>query len=105
MSRKGRSSRRISPSCARAASCIWRRAPGAGRRRWGRTIAMPSPRLLRPAWAVASKDLLVEFRSRTAILSAAVFVVLVHVVFDFGLFHTAVSTVGLAAGLRWLTSP
>src|SRR2546427_10834996 len=101
MSRKGRSSRRISPSCARAASCIWRRAPGAGRRRWGRTIAMPSPRLLRHAWAVASKDLLVEFRSRTAILSAAAFVVLVLVVFNFGRDPTAASSVALAPGILW----
>ncbi len=51
---------------------------------------MPLPRLLRHAWAVASKDLLIEFRSRTAILSAAVFVVLVLVVFNFGRDPTAV---------------
>src|SRR6266404_4092831 len=103
MSRKGRSWRRISPSCARAASCIWRRAPGAGRRRWGRTIAMPLPRLLRHVWAVASKDLLVEFRSRTAILSAAVFVVLVLVVFNFGRDPTAISNVDLAPSILWVT--
>src|SRR6266550_2214793 len=103
MSRKGRSSRPISPSCARAASCIWRRAPGAGRRRWARTIVMRSPRLLRHAWAVASKDLLVEFRSRTAILSAAVFVVLVLVVFNFGRDPTAVSNVDLAPSILWVT--
>src|SRR5207249_4133132 len=80
-----------------------RRAPGAGRRRWGRSIAMPSPRLLRHAWAVASKDLLVEFRSRTAILSAAVFVVLVLVVFNFGRDPTAVSNVDLAPSILWVT--
>jgi len=34
---------------------------------------MRLPKLLRHAWTVASKDLLVEFRSRTAILSVAVF--------------------------------
>src|SRR6266576_340058 len=40
---------------------------------------MRLPELLRHSWTVAAKDLLVEFRSRTAILSAAVFVVLVLV--------------------------
>src|SRR6266540_1198420 len=64
---------------------------------------MRSPRLLRHAWTVASKDLLVEFRSRTAILSAAVFVVLVLVVFNFGRDATAVSNVDLAPSILWVT--
>src|SRR6266566_2291465 len=64
---------------------------------------MRSPDLLRHAWAVASKDLLVEFRSRTAILSAAVFVVLVLVVFNFGRDPTAVSNVDLAPSILWVT--
>src|SRR6266478_1580239 len=64
---------------------------------------MRSPKLLRHAWAVASKDLLVEFRSRTAILSAAVFVVLVLVVFNFGRDPTAISNVDLAPSILWVT--
>src|SRR5216110_449889 len=64
---------------------------------------MRSPKLLRHAWAVASKDLLVEFRSRTAILSVAVFVVLVLVVFNFGRDPTAVSNVDLAPSILWVT--
>src|SRR6266436_9645417 len=64
---------------------------------------MRSPRLLRHAWAVASKDLLIEFRSRTAILSVAVFVVLVLVVFNFGRDPTAVSNVALAPSILWVT--
>ena len=64
---------------------------------------MRSPDLLRHAWAVASKDLLVEFRSRTAILSVAVFVVLVLVVFNFGRDPTAVSNVDLAPSILWVT--
>jgi len=64
---------------------------------------MRSPKLLRHAWAVASKDLLVEFRSRTAILSVAVFVVLVFVVFQFGHDPTAVSNVDLAPSILWVT--
>src|SRR5437016_12736936 len=103
MLRKGRYSQPTSHSCAWGDSCIWPRAPGAVRNRWARTIAMPSPRLLRHAWAVASKDLLVEFRSRTAILSAAVFVVLVLVVFNFGRDPTAVSNVDLAPSILWVT--
>src|SRR5438552_6732761 len=84
MSKKGRDSRPMSHSCAGVASCISRRAADAGQRRWRRSIAMPSSSSLRHAWAVASKDLLVEFRSRTGILSAVVFVVLVLMVFNFG---------------------
>src|ERR1041384_6121342 len=64
---------------------------------------MRSPKLLRHAWAVASKDLLVEFRSRTAILSAAVFVVLVLVVFNFGRDPTAISNLDLAPSILWVT--
>src|SRR5258706_12261835 len=64
---------------------------------------MRSPRLLRHAWAVPSKHLLIEFRSRTAILSAAVFVVLVLVVFNFGRDPTTVSNVDLAPSILWVT--
>src|SRR5947208_14154066 len=64
---------------------------------------MRLPELLRHAWAVAAKDLLVEFRSRTAILSVAVFVVLVLVVFNFGRDPTAVSNVDLAPSILWVT--
>ena len=64
---------------------------------------MRSPDLLRHAWRVASKDLLVEFRSRTAILSVAVFVVLVLMVFNFGRDPTAVSNIDLAPSILWVT--
>jgi len=64
---------------------------------------MRSPDLLRHAWAVASKDLRVEFRSRTAIVSVAVFVVLVFVVFQFGHDPTAVSNFDLAPSILWVT--
>jgi len=64
---------------------------------------MRSPDLLRHAWAIASKDLLVELRSRTAILSVAVFVVLVLVVFNFGRDPTAVSNIDLAPSILWVT--
>ena len=59
--------------------------------------------LLRHAWLVARKDLLIEFRSRTAIISAAVFVVLVLIVFNFGRDPTAVATIDLAPSILWVT--
>jgi len=64
---------------------------------------MRSPNLVRHAWTIASKDLLVELRSRTAILSVAVFVVLVLVVFHFGRDPTAVSNIDLAPSILWVT--
>lgn len=64
---------------------------------------MRLPDSVRHAWAVAAKDLLVEFRSRTGILSAAVFVVLVLMVFNFGRDPTAVSNVVLAPSILWVT--
>jgi heme exporter protein B len=64
---------------------------------------MRLPDGIRHAWAVAAKDLRVEFRSRTAILSAAVFVVLVLVVFKFGHDSTAVSNADLAPSVLWVT--
>ena len=59
--------------------------------------------VLRQAWNVARKDLLIEFRSRTAIISAAVFVVLVLIVFNFGRDPTAVATIDLAPSILWVT--
>jgi len=62
-----------------------------------------SPDLLRHAWIVAAKDLAVEFRARTGILSAVVFVVLVLMVFNFGRDPTAVSNLVLAPSILWVT--
>jgi len=62
-----------------------------------------SPDLLRHAWIVAAKDLVVEFRARTGILSAVVFVVLVLMVFNFGRDPTAVSNLVLAPSILWVT--
>jgi heme exporter protein B len=59
--------------------------------------------LLRQAWAVARKDLLLEFRTRTAIVSAAVFAALVLMVFNFGRDPTAVATIDLAPTILWVT--
>jgi heme exporter protein B len=58
---------------------------------------------LRHAWHIARKDLLIEFRSRTAILSVVVFTVLVLMVFNFGRDPTAVAAVDLAPSILWVT--
>jgi heme exporter protein B len=58
---------------------------------------------LKFAWAVARKDLLLEFRTRTAIISAVVFTALVLTVFNFGRDPTAVPTIDLAPSILWVT--
>jgi len=58
---------------------------------------------LRHAWIIGRKDLLLEFRSRTAILSAVVFTALVLVIFEFGRDPTAVATLDLAPSILWVT--
>jgi heme exporter protein B len=59
--------------------------------------------LLAQAGAIAAKDLLLEFRSRTAFLSALVFTALVLAIFNFARDPTAVSAVDLAPGILWIT--
>ena len=61
------------------------------------------PDVWRHAWLLARKDLLIEFRSRTAILSAVVFTILVLLVFNFGRDPTAVAAVDLAPSILWVT--
>jgi heme exporter protein B len=60
-------------------------------------------KLLMQAWIVARKDLVLEFRTRTAIVSAVVFTVLVLTVFNFGRDPTAVSALDLAPSILWVT--
>src|SRR5882724_5614374 len=55
------------------------------------------------AWAVARKDLVLEFRTRTALLSAVVFTALVLTIFNFGRDPTAVPTIDLAPSILWVT--
>jgi heme exporter protein B len=59
--------------------------------------------LLAQAWTVARKDLVLEFRTRTAVLSAVVFTALVLTVFNFGRDPTAVAATDLAPGILWVT--
>lgn len=61
------------------------------------------PESLRLALAVAAKDLRLEFRSKTALLSAIVFAVQVLVVFNFSRDPTVLAAVDIAPGVLWVT--
>src|SRR4051794_36023703 len=67
------------------------------------TIGAPNPpRLLAAAWIVARKDLAIEFRTRTAFLSAMVFALLGVTIFYFAWDPTSVSAIDLAPGVLWV---
>ena len=59
--------------------------------------------VLRLAAAIAAKDIRLELRSRTALLSAIVFSALVLVVFNFARDPTALAAVDLAPSVLWVT--
>lgn len=59
--------------------------------------------LLRDAWVLARKDLALEFRTRTGLVSAVVFTTLVLTVFNFGRDPTAVAVIDLAPSILWVT--
>jgi heme exporter protein B len=58
--------------------------------------------LIRDAWAIAAKDLTIEFRTRSAFLSAVVFALLAIVIFYFAWDPTAVAGIDLAPGVLWV---
>jgi heme exporter protein B len=58
--------------------------------------------ILRDAWLIARKDLAIEFRTRSAFLSAVVFALLGIVIFFFAWDATAVSAIDLAPGVLWV---
>jgi heme exporter protein B len=61
------------------------------------------PDALRLAFAIAAKDIRLELRSRTALLSAIVFSALVLVVFNFARDPTALAAIDLAPSVLWIT--
>jgi heme exporter protein B len=62
-----------------------------------------APGLLATAWLVARKDLAIEFRTRSAFLSAIVFSLLAIAIFYFAWDPTAVASLDLAPGVLWVT--
>lgn len=62
----------------------------------------PVPGFLHGAWQVARKDLLIEFRTRSALLAAIVFAVLAIVIFRFTWDPTAIPAIDLAPGVLWV---
>ncbi len=66
------------------------------------TEAHRAPAFLADAWRIARKDLLIEFRTRSAFLAAAVFSVLAVVIFRFTWDPTAIPAVDLAPGVLWV---
>lgn len=61
------------------------------------------PEALRSALAIAGKDLRLEFRTRTGLLSAFVFAVLTLLVFNFSRDQSLISTTDLAPSALWIT--
>jgi heme exporter protein B len=62
-----------------------------------------APGVLAAAWLIARKDLAIEFRTRSAFLSALVFSLLAIVIFRFSWDPTAVAALDLAPGVLWVT--
>lgn len=60
-------------------------------------------RALRLALVIAGKDLRIELRSRTSLMSALVFAALMLLIFNFARDPTAVATIDLAPGILWVT--
>ena len=58
---------------------------------------------LRVVWAIVAKDVVVEWRTKTAFLSALVFAILVLAVLYFARDPTAVSSFAMAPGVLWVT--
>lgn len=61
-----------------------------------------APSTLAAALLIARKDLLIEFRTRTAFFAALVFALLAIVIFFFAWDPTAVSGIDLAPGVLWV---
>jgi heme exporter protein B len=61
------------------------------------------PGLLSSAWLIARKDLAIEFRTRSAFLSALVLSLLSLVIFYFAWDPTAVAALDVAPGILWVT--
>jgi heme exporter protein B len=61
------------------------------------------PSTLAAAWIIARKDLAIEFRTRSAFMSAALLSLLAIVIFFFTWDATAVTPIDIAPGVMWVT--
>ncbi len=72
----------------------------------GSAVSVPTTHrpagFLADTWRLARKDLLIEFRTRSAFLAACVFALLSVAIFRFTWDATAVSAVDLAPGVLWV---
>ena len=68
-----------------------------------RAASLRAPNAFAAAWIVARKDLAIEFRTRSAFLSALVLSLLALVIFYFAWDPTAVAAVDVAPGILWVT--
>ena len=59
--------------------------------------------MLRSVTAIARKDLLIEFRTRSAFVATAVFAALAVTIFEFAWDPTAIAARDLAPGVLWVT--
>jgi len=60
------------------------------------------PPALRPVWAIAAKDVLLEIRSKEIVVSVLVFSLLVLVIFNFAIELTATSARQMGPGILWV---
>jgi heme exporter protein B len=60
------------------------------------------PSFVTAAWLIARKDMVVELRTRTALLAALALSLLAIVIFNFAWDPTAVAAIDLAPGLLWV---
>ena len=65
-------------------------------------LSYAPPGFVRDALRVARKDLLIEFRTRSAFVSSAIFAVLSVAIFRFTWDPTSVPTIDLAPGVLWV---
>jgi heme exporter protein B len=66
-------------------------------------VSQPGPGMFAAAWLIARKDLAIEFRTRSAFLSAMILSLLSLVVFFFSFDATAVRPLDMAPGVLWVT--
>jgi heme exporter protein B len=67
------------------------------------TPTVTPPGTLAAAWIIARKDLAIEFRTRSAFMSAALLSLLAIVIFFFTWDATAVTPIDIAPGVMWVT--